>query len=127
MSIVSLLYIWILVESFFKKSEYSVKVRSYFFFSITSVSSVGWFSVGVVGEFPFFTSTLYLSTSPLFILDNAVSFAPTTSPLADAPTVIIVEKAGVSSVLKVKSFIKPADEPLYPNNWNTAISVEMSA
>ena len=58
-------------------------------------------------SFVFEIKSLYLSFNPLFNLDKAVAFSPTTELLAAAATVIIVDIAGESSVLNLKSFIKP--------------------
>ena len=48
------------------------------------------------------------SVNPALNLENAVEFSPTTSLFAVAPTVNIVDNAGVISVVKLKSFIKEA-------------------
>ena len=53
-----------------------------------------------------FKVVLYLSSSPLFIFDKAVLSSPTTVLFDVAATVIIVDKAGVISVVKLKSCIK---------------------
>ena len=66
------------------------------------------------------TAILNLSINPLFSLERAVSFSPTTDPLEAAPTVIMLEKAGDIVVVKLKSLIKPALSYLFLTN---AISV----